>query len=152
MSASSDLARATSLVDASKLNELMEYMEDLTEDEKVAAIFLADQAILKDPSDEGVFTAREALMGKEMFDKPEGLPPLRDDNDVFDAVAGMSVWVLLKLKQVDEVIVGHYFHTIDKWKLANNATSTFENDEVEEWWPMPAIGTGTAPELKQEGE
>lgn len=67
------------------------------------------------------------------------LPPLRDDLRDFEIPSGTSVDVLVRPHNSKYITIGRYFHGLGEWQI-NNCSG--QGWEVEEWWPMPVIGTG----------
>jgi hypothetical protein len=70
------------------------------------------------------------------------LPPLRDDLRDFENQAGISVDVLVKVKRYQNIAIGRYFYGLSEWQI-NGACGYYASEEIEEWWLMPELGTGT---------
>lgn len=68
----------------------------------------------------------------------DNLPPIKQDADIFEKNAGMSVDVVVRAKGWAGYHIAKYFHAIGEWRLPwfNGAA------EVIEWWPLPEAGTG----------
>jgi hypothetical protein len=70
------------------------------------------------------------------------LPPLRPDLRDFEKQAGISVDVLVKVKSFSNIVIGRYLYGLSNWQV-NGVCGYHTPEEVEEWWPMPELGTGT---------
>lgn len=55
--------------------------------------------------------------------------------------AGATADVIVKVKGFESLTIGRYLHEIEEWQI--NFWSGAP--EVEEWWPLPEIGTGNKP-------
>lgn len=66
------------------------------------------------------------------------LPALRPDLRDFEKAAGISVDVIVRLKNSEHKTIGRYIHGVTEWQV-NGWTGS---PEVVEWWPLPETGTG----------
>lgn len=68
------------------------------------------------------------------------LPEKRDDLKDFEKAAGLSVDVIVSVKDFRCLYIGRYIYGIKQWQV-NNWSGYHV---IIEWWPLPEIGTGNA--------
>lgn len=66
------------------------------------------------------------------------LPPRSDVFDEFEKSAKISVDVIVNSRSVNGLNIGRYIHSTEEWQI--DGFHGF--DGVDEWWPLPKIGTG----------
>ena len=87
----------------------------------------------------------------QLAPKPPALPPVRDypeaerESRAFEIHAGLSDDVQFKLKQFTNVVRGRYIRSTDEWQV-DGMSGSFPTSDVEEWWPIPQVGTGVKPQ------
>jgi hypothetical protein len=67
------------------------------------------------------------------------LPEIRKDLREFEKQAGISVYVIVRVKGFKDHNIGRYLHGLEEWQVYGHGG---EPPEVIEWWPLPEFGTG----------
>jgi hypothetical protein len=67
------------------------------------------------------------------------LPEVRDDLHEIERLAKPSVDVIVSVRGITNLMIGRYFHGGQFWQV----DQVHGEVNVEEWWPMPVLGTGT---------
>lgn len=82
-------------------------------------------------------TVIAALNDSLALKKVSGVPPVTDE------VNDQSDFVLVSLIENGGLVLCCYSHELDGW--IDNKANFYSNNEVFEWWPAPAKGSGKSP-------